>query len=835
MDIATLLSWNPADLAAVGDDLNTHRRTLLDLQDEVWDGRPTDSWIGDAAEGARASHDLRRDQLNDLVAEIAPVITAIDTAATILTTAKDDVENARQTILGHGWTITNTGGSVRADPPHGAEADEGVEESVQSAVTTITEALTRADQADADLAAVLQSAKRNEYDGGSGTLSEAGLPPHLAEMSMSERVDYFLAHPEETAPYVDQLSTAEQQWLGRELSENLQQLDYGDWGYGDDFNPEEDALSDEQLALLNAQLAAFGGNSTVATTVLDEIGPETYLELQQNVLMPQGANPDAPTPATVGEAQRQLANLLAAGTSGTTGSGAGSAGDHDNVSSDWVDNLITTARDTDYNINWGPDTVNGLQLLGVAAGQPGHGTYFLNELGDTVERYEADFAAEGGWPWNQPVVGGVDARLDFTHLGADDERSWDDLAYDDRFDPDVPSGYDPMAGVMEGLSHNPDAAREFFSGEAYVPEGGEAPDNRIDYYLNDRNWDVSPYEDEWVTGMRHFGDALVTATTIDPTATSADLAEQAVSAANGTDLLPSLQNDYATILGAYMPDVYDAFGGPGSGTVSTGDADPFLPGVQDPALRANFDIDDVRSVLQEVGQNEDAGRTVTGAATLYANYGYDAVFSGALDGADLADQPADSSQTWTARQDLAIRGVNSPLADIVGTLGEGYSEQLRADGLASDEAASNAGDGYWRAGGYVANQLAGEIPFVGGVASDLVDVGVDGITGLNDVNTQNEVRADIGNHVLDTHGSFQAIAEGAVYRNLPVDFVAAQEPALVENGQLIPMDQWGQEQVDAWVRMHDTAGIGATAGNISADLNDQLTVSRSQTEDENGE
>ncbi|WZH51340.1 MAG: hypothetical protein PIR53_15110 [Nocardioides alkalitolerans] len=834
VDIDTLLSWKPTDLSAVGDRLNEDRRTLLDLQDEVDDGYPPSTWTGDGSTSARTNHTRLRDDLNDLVAEIAPVITAIDTAASTILAAQQKVEAARQTIAARGWLLSTAGGQVRADPPAGAEEGDGDREAVQGAVDEITTALSDAQQADADLAAVLGSAESNQYDGGTGTLSDAGLPPHLQGLSESELVDYFMEHPEETAPYVDQLSTQQQQALGESLAGQLERLNYGDWNYGEQETDPEDWLTDSELAQLNAQLAAFGHNSTVATTALNQIGPETYLELQQNLLMPHGdQGTEPPTVGTMGESQRQLGALLAAGTSGITADGQ--AGSTTHVAESWVDTLVDHASSTDYNYNWGTDTVNGLQLLGVAAGEPGHGSYFLNRLGSEVERYEVEYMAEnGGHPWNQWSTG-PDARLDYTAYGADDSRSWEDFMYDDRLDPGTPSGFDPMAGVFEGMSHNPDAARDFLSGDPYVAEGQDAPANRIDYYLNDREWDISPHEDEWVTGMRHFGDALVSATTESPTPVSADLAEQAVTAAQGgaLDDYPSLQRDYSTILGAYMPDVYDAFSGPGAQDLqSQGDTNPWLPGEQTADMRARFSEAELRDVLQQVGQDETAGQNLTGAATLYANYGYDAVFSGAVDagaeGQDLTGQ-------WNSRLDNAISSVNSPFADVVGSLGEGYSEHLRAEGLRADQEASNAGDGYWQAGGYVANKLAGEIPFVGAVAPDVVDLAVDGITGLNDVDTTNEVRADIGSYVYNTEGALQGVAEGAVYRNLPVDYLQQYAPELVgPDGRAVPMNEWTQAQADAWAGLNGTSGPGGVAGQLSSDLADQLDGSASQTERQDG-
>lgn len=834
VDIDTLLSWNPDGLAAVGDELNATRRSLLDLQDEIWDGRPTSTWVGEAAESARTSHDQRRDALNDLVAEIAPVIMAIDTAAGTLRTAQQDVQNARQTIMGHGWTLSTSGGRVTANPPPDAEADDAVEQAVQSAVTTIADALTDAEQADTDLAAVLRSAERNEYDGGSSTLSDAGLPPHLAALSSSELVDYFLAHPEETAPYLDQLSTNEQQWLANELTTSLERLGgYGDWadlhGDGEPVEP----MTDAELTQLNAQLAAFGSHPTVSTQVLNNLGPETYLEMQENLFVPSGYfgdDGDIPSPATVGETQRQLGALLAGGTSGTT---AGSPGTDGHVSSEWVDRLVEHGAATEYDTTGGPgtqDDVNGLQLLGVAAGNPGHGSYFLNELGTAVERYEAEHGQYGS-PWTRMPVGD---RIDFTDVARDDTSSWYDVRSD--YPPQHPTGQDPMTGVMEGLSHNPQAAQDFFTGdfEGATREGELDVANRSDYYLNHRDWDPDGIGSVGgVTGVDRFGDALVAATTQDPTPASVQVAEDAVAAAgDGTAIMDhGLEEDFGTIVGAYMPDVYGAYSD--FPALQSGDTDPWLPGEQAVDMRARFSVEDLDNVLNQVGTDDEALQTVFGAGSAYASYGYDYGLSGAADGT----LGTDAGATWEQRIEHVQSAVNSPFADIVGAMANGRVDHGIETGILEDLQTNQANDRYWEAGGWIVEKAAGQIPVVGFVASDPVGWAVDGITGANDVDTAEvQARAEAGQYIMATDGSLQAIATDSVYRNLPPEWFQQNAPELLgSDGAPVPMAQWTDEQADTWNRLANQPGPGSSAFQVAGDLTDQFSQAITQAEQRRGE
>jgi hypothetical protein len=839
--IDQLLSWNPDALGTSAEGLNADRKALVDLQDEMDGGGPPVSWQGQAATAAGESHDRLYDRLADLVAAVSPVVGALDVAQAEISAAKESVLSAKSTIAGEGWVLEESGGSVRVSAPASATTETNflgvVDEKVDEARMTmlaqqIADALQRAGDADAQLASVLDGARTGRYDAASGTLANAALPPELRGLSDQEIADYLVEHPDRDFD-LESLSTEQQQLLGQTIADKY--ASYSDdqswqpWMYEGEEPP-----SAEDIEGLNSLLAAYGDDSTVATALLDDLGPEGMLHVQQTMLAAAPTLQDDVD--VVGESQRLWGQTLAAGTSGLDDghSNNGSTGPAEHVSQAWLDGLVDAAGkgsmpvdsfeiDDTYSISMNGYAPSGYQLLGPLLRDDGHSSHFLNTIGDSMESYEKAFVAENGTsPWRGPMI---DVRaLDLTDGAPDD--------YLDLRDYDHATGYDPMGGLMEGLSHNPDAARDFLA-------GGDG--DRVDYYMNEREWphgEHTPYPD-LPSEQRHFGDALVSATTVDPDARSPHLAEQAVdsAASAGGDLAPELKQPLGTMLGGYMPDVYSSLGG--TDPVSTGDADPWLPGEQSADLQARFDEHQLRQVLSTLGTDDGASSTLSGAATQYAQYGYDHYFGGESDGSGTADQT--DFDKWESRLEGAKANVNSPYAEVISALGEGATDQMVSDGLAADAANSAEGDGAYKVGGWVAEQLVdkgvGAIPFVGDIGADAINTGVTGpltdhLAGLNDVDTTNEVRQHVGDLIADNHGTAAAMAQESIYSHLPVGELPE---ALVHDGDRIPMSQWDDEQRDAWTNYQSETGYGGLYSQLADDLEDELVGSTSQTEQESGE
>ncbi|GAA1775371.1 hypothetical protein GCM10009795_021660 [Nocardioides hankookensis] len=803
--IAQLESWDPAAVGASAESLNSDRKALVDLQDEMDAGSPPGSWQGEAATAAVGSHDRVYARLADLVAAVSPVVEALDAAQGAIKSAQDSLHSALSTVAAEGWHLEETGGSVRITAPPAADDGGGgilgaVQEKVDEARMTalaqqVADALQAASDADAQLASVLNGARVGSYDGGTGTLADAALPPEMRGLSNAELVDYMFKHPKETAPYLDALSDDQRQAVGSALSTRWDDMAVPVVATGD-----ADAYPTQaEIDQLNQLTDAFGRDPVVATTLLDELGPRGVLEVQATLLANPPGDADGISWQSAGHAQQTWSHVLAAGTSGADG-GPGAV---DHVSSEWVHQLNQVGQAPFELANGIGGNALGYQLLSPLLASDGQGSYFLNQVGTGMEKFEHDFADDNGGasPWDHYTYPG---DLDLTHLG------------DDGFpDRDWPNGHDPFGGLMEGLSKNPEAAREFFSD----PDGVSDYDDRVEHYMNDRDW--SSYEDfgDRPSEIGTLGDALTTATTVDPDATSAHIMNDVVNAAGDPDhdLAPELRAPVGTMVSHYMPSVYDTF--QHQHPVTTGDADPWLPGKQDPSRLVDFDESALRNTLDEVGRTEGAGNIVADAAAQYANLGYDHVFSGEGEAPEAAHQ--DPMSQWNSRLSLADSQVSSPYADVLASMKGGYGDQLRADGLAADAANSARGDSAWEFGGWVAEQGVGKIPVVGGFGDYLVGQGVDAITSANDVDTTVQVNHQIGQSIFDTDGAAQAMAQNAVYRNLPIETLA---PALVDSdGDRIPMSEWGAEQRDAWQHQQEVNGLPASASELREQMSDQLT------------
>jgi hypothetical protein len=800
--IEELQSWSPDAVGTSAESLNADRKALVDLQDEMDAGRPPGSWQGEAATAAGESHDRLYARLADLVATVSPVVEALDVAHASMASAQNSLQSALSTVAAEGWHIEQSGATVRVLPAAGAESDSLLDAIVAAAdqarmnllAQQVADALQSAAEADAQLASVLTSARVGSYDGGTGTLADAALPPQMRGLSNDELVDYMFKHPEQTAPYLDALSDDQREAVGHALSTRWDDMAVPVVATGD-----EDAYpTQDELDSLNELTGAFGEDPVVATALLDGVGPHGLLEIQATLLANPPGGAEGVSWESAGQAQRVWAHVLAAGTSGSD-AGAGSA---DHVSAEWIDQL-EQAGEAHFDLSPGiGGGALGYQMLSPLLATDGHSSYFLNQVGTSMETFEHDFMEEyDTTPWDyytQP------SDFDLSHLE------------DGMPDRDYPNGHDPFGGLMKGLSHNPEAARDFFNDAA----GDSVYDNRVDHYLNDRDWsNLEAYSDR-PSEIGTLGDALTTATTVDPTGDSAAVMNDVVNAVGDPDheLHPELRSDVGTMVSHYMPSVFDTMNG--DHPITTGDPVPWLPGDQRNDLMVDFDSDHLKYTLDQVGRSEDAGQIVSDSAATYANLGYDTIFGGGADG-DLGAGPQDDESVWERRLDLADRRVSDPYAHVASYLGGGYADQLRTDGLAADAATSASGDTAWKVGGFIAEQAVGKVPVVGSFGDFLVGQGVDAITAANDVDTTEQVEQQMGHHLSEVNGSAQAMAQNAVYRNLPDallddlgDNGHGGSVFDAPDGSRLPMSQWGDEQVDAWRRAQDMTGISSTGSGL---------------------
>jgi hypothetical protein len=187
--IAQLLTWEATTLDQAADGLYALRKQLIDLQDEVDDSRVPYTWLGDAASAAIKDHGVIVDQLRDITAEVAKVAASLDYAGREIKTARDDLDDALALATAKGFEVDHATGEVQDPKTYENTFDQLIASvDVMAVATQISEALTKATTADADLASALTAAADGTIDGGDGTLGDAGdqLPMAVDEMTPEE-------------------------------------------------------------------------------------------------------------------------------------------------------------------------------------------------------------------------------------------------------------------------------------------------------------------------------------------------------------------------------------------------------------------------------------------------------------------------------------------------------------------------------------------------------------------------------------------------------------------------------------------------------------------------
>ncbi|CAM3285627.1 hypothetical protein NODU109028_09315 [Nocardioides dubius] len=171
MNIATLKSWKPGSLDAVIDTLNTRRKGLADLTDEMVDGTPPAAWVSDDAEAARAAHVRMCDRLADATATVAAVLGGVSEAQSDLIRAKRLMDDQLATAVSYGWTVDTTSNTITvpAPPIWAQEPGSGIgiamaQGMADECAREIGYALEDAQAADDALARILRAAARGEYD-----------------------------------------------------------------------------------------------------------------------------------------------------------------------------------------------------------------------------------------------------------------------------------------------------------------------------------------------------------------------------------------------------------------------------------------------------------------------------------------------------------------------------------------------------------------------------------------------------------------------------------------------------------------------------------------------
>ncbi|MGH3974126.1 MAG: hypothetical protein ACRDS9_12505 [Pseudonocardiaceae bacterium] len=432
----TLQSWKPEQLDAAADNLNTARKKLLDQQDEMDAGKVPDTWIGQSATSAENRHRALVASLNDIASPLGQVISGLDEASAAIKKAKSSAKGAHDAATGKHWKVS-TGSPVTITAGE-TETEDGDEATMKELAQTIQDALTDAESAENDLVAVLNSAKKGEFDGGTGTIEQATLPAELRGLSDDELTKKLLADPELMDDSWEVLPPEVQAQIGDYTAKKLEDLD------------DIDSVADRREA--EKWLSILGEHSDdrdFGEAVIDRLGPEGLNNVihkmtgwtSTQITYPDYENP----PVTIGEETLALEKLQRDG-AGNLAALLGSAS-----RGGWIDNADcaeTIGQDSTAaaillhaaegrNVELGADFTHklGTQLLETENGDPlrysqiNNGIYFggesyADENGDPLRQFVK--VADNGIGSAQAVMGDENMasylmhdRLTANHLAED--------------------------------------------------------------------------------------------------------------------------------------------------------------------------------------------------------------------------------------------------------------------------------------------------------------------------------------------------------------------------------------------------------------------------------
>lgn len=637
--ISVLLSWKPGSLSAIVTDLLSDQKALQNLEDDMRAARPTIDWVGDDADAARDSHDDLYDRAVDLAAETRGVAKGVDAAEVDMKKAKSDLKAALAVAQTNDITVNRQSLVLTWDSQ--AEDADVKKTKAEEVSRDLTDALSLATTADSDLARVLSTALVGGYDA-KGDLEDLGAANTMTDSQLAK---WMLEHPGRGKSLLDALPEEVQQEVGKQMGSNLTTL------------AKDDDLTQAEIDAYNKTLEAYADNKVVSTSLLNRVGPQGLTDLTANLSGQFRGDLDNTMQDELGDLQRNLGTVLDKGTEGLTKEGQ--KGDEDNVSDEWLKKFLVEGRKK-HPVDW-PTTVHtprgpldgthsqeeyGYQLLAPYLRNVDN-SYLLNQVGDDLLDMETnrdfskshlDLDTDGTDAfetirksiWDRPNMNS-ELRFDFTQENADGSPG--------------DKGRDPMNALLDGLSNNPQAMRDFLSGDnvdvtfvdgteeveiqgprggtAEVPVLGEHNLSRTDYLLTDRSMSNDT--------AAQLTDAIRSATSDDPADPAAqrqvrDILNETIrslgedeqmrnqpdgdqrtltdeqkedlpSHENVNRIHPGLRVGLSEILG----DNYDA--------VSETVTDSFTG---DPAGRhgLTLDVDDLKNVLTEVGRDETGAQNI---------------------------------------------------------------------------------------------------------------------------------------------------------------------------------------------------------------------------------
>ena len=620
MDFAQLRDAELGTVNDTADAWSSVSAKLLDVQSHhitLSTSMTNGAWVGDSADMANSQLSLLNEQLNAAKTETKALYDILVDAAEQFTTKQDELKNVIDEIDGIPELAIDDAGIVtltdQANPdndPTILQIWQNQQVSYQENINTIVDEATTADE---NIAEALQLAAETNNDGDVTFNAQAMDMEELAEVREAEADTIALLNADPTQ------------------------------------------MTPEQLDELNTLLATYGENPVFATEMLEEMGPDEFLN--SVAAHSYQGNLYANDPYLDGDVQGYL-NLQE--NLGLTLAAATDPANGEHLDQEWVQGLMNAGTS---NISHIPD----VEYRGYLALAP------LLEHGE----YHEDFLT--------PIANHVMMQANDDAIWAHQGAAFDPNPY--AFNPEYviegqpadqnPHETRPLNSVYLALENNPDAAAQVFGGDGPPPEfeyknfDGEdlAPiDNPVDFALSAHHESLYPMDDldgaleAAATGVTPGDDSPYPLHSQENIATTERL--MSYLGDHPTDLAPGgelegFADNMTTISSNYMVDIH-------SNLVPEGGA--YADDVNLPGEQADFEKGDLTRVLHSLGQHEDSMYELAGAnqaaTTTLVSAGYE----------QFEGQPP---QTW-------IEDAAAPGSYVSGILADGQSHYIVESGQESD-------------------------------------------------------------------------------------------------------------------------------------------------------
>ncbi|KWW98694.1 hypothetical protein LI90_322 [Carbonactinospora thermoautotrophica] len=497
------------------------------------------------------------------------------------------------------------------------------------------------------------------------------------------------------------------------------------------------------LEVLQSLLAANCGNPEFATVLFNELGPKGTLEyLGDQVYLAAATGTSDQTRRLLRDIHADLGRALATATR------------HHHLDARWTQELKRLGREK-IDIGMLDYRPYGYQLLGNLLRHGGYDAAFLTDVGRDILAFEKEHRGNGRiWEANQSPLHGM--RLNLGDGGL---------------------GYDPVAGLMEALSHSPAAAEDFLR-----PNTGN-----LDYLLKDRRWmpDAGIEQAKDANADNNLGrDALgraIEAATRSHSEASAEITAKTVQILAEQRHVPeNMRDSIGHMLAQHVTDVNDCF----AGISERSKNHDFLAREAAPGEhRARFNRNQLALIMSQVARDPEAHVAMSNAQYAYTAVTFNEI---AASGGDLDER----------RQAIVDHGKTS--AQVFGVLDQAYAEARKANQEEFD-AKHNAA---LERNGIVTKYLA-EVALSQVRGSDLVKPAVGILVDEIVKRMRQDTSADAARDIAEIYGNGRdrvpELAQEVMWNHGMWDREQGDPPSiLLKDGKPIPPSQWNQDQATAY-------------------------------------